>query len=92
MTMYNLPQSNLTDVKNKILKTLKNKTFWDVLFLIIVGCIIGFYAGMTALHYFPSETQAFLQYFKIPESELSKINNQRVANPYTSNVSYEQAI
>lgn len=90
--MYNLPESDINEIKNKTLKFLKNRTFWGALFLIIAGCIIGFSAGMTALHYFPSQTQAFLRYFKMPESELPKINNQRVANPYTSNVSYEQAI
>lgn len=88
--MYNLPQSNLTEIKDKILKTIKNKTFWGIVFLIIAGCIIGFYASMTALHYFPSETQAFLQYFKMPEAT-PKIN-QPSSNAYTSNVSYEQAI
>jgi S1-C subfamily serine protease len=92
MNMYNLPKSDINEIKNKILKTFKNRTFWGALFLIIAGCIIGFCAGFAVLHYFPSQTQAFLQYFKIPESELQKTNNQPAVNPYTSNVSYEQAI
>jgi len=82
--------------KNKTLKILKNKTFHGALFLIIAGCVIGFYAGMTALHYFPSETQAFLQYFKMPEigpvGYPVETNNQPITNIYISNVSYEQAI
>jgi len=90
--MYNLPQSNLTETKNKIINIFKNRIFWSVLLLILAGCIIGFSAGMAALHYFPSETQAFLQYFKMPESSLPKNNNQPSANSYTSSVSYEQAI
>jgi len=94
--MYNLPQSNLKEIKDKTLKILKNRKFWGVLFLIIAGCIIGFYASVAALHYFPSQTQAFLQYFKMPESQLLNgpkgYPNQPAANQYTSNVSYEQAI
>jgi len=91
MNMYNLPESDINEIKNKIIKALKNKTFWGALFLIIAGCIIGFYAGMAALHYFPSQTQAFLQYFKMPEVKLPKTNPSATSS-YSSNVSYEQAI
>jgi len=90
--MYELPKFSINEIKNKIIKILKNRKFWGILFLIIAGCIIGFYASITALHYFPSQTQAFLQYFKMPESEVPKISNQPAANQYTSNSSYEQAI
>jgi len=95
MNMYNLPESDINEIKNKIITTLKNRTFWGALFLIIAGCIIGFYAGMAALHYFPSRTQAFLQYFKMPEIKLPKVSTSYpnpAANQYNSNVSYEQAI
>jgi S1-C subfamily serine protease len=92
MNIYNLPKTNINDIKNKIQKILKNKIFWGVLFLIIAGCIIGFYISITVSHYFPSQTQAFLQYFKMPQSELSKVNNQPSASTYISKVSYEQAI
>ena len=90
--MYNLPQYNINEIKDKTIITLKNKAFWGVLFLIISGCIIGSFAGFIALNYFPSQTQAFLQYFKMPEQEPVKNNNKPDSNIYTSNVSYEQAI
>jgi S1-C subfamily serine protease len=59
--------------------------------LVVVGCALGIYAGTAALRYFPSQTQAFLEYFKAPQLELPKIS-QPSSNVYTSNISYEQAI
>jgi S1-C subfamily serine protease len=89
--MYNLP--NLPKVNiNKILKIFKNRIFLGVLSLVIAICIIGFGVGAAALHYFPSQTQSFLQYFKLPEVGAPKINQQPSASPYASNISYEQAI
>jgi serine protease Do len=87
--MYNLPKDNINDVKKKTLKVVKNRNFWAVLCFVVAGCIFGSYASLTALHYFPNQTQAFLQYFKVQES---KVNNQPASNIYTSNVAYEQAI
>ncbi len=82
--------------KNKIREILKNKTLWSILCLIFVGVIVGSYASMTALYYFPSETQTFLQYFKISDVvpiEGSKEDpNQSATGPYVSSASYEQAI
>ena len=92
MNIYNLPKYNFNEIKNNITRIIKNRIFLGALFLIVAGCIVGSFASMTALQYFPSQTQAFLQYFKVPTSELSTIDNQSVAKPYTSNVSYEQAI
>ena len=90
--MYNLPELNINEVKIKILKIFKKRIFWGALFLTVAGCIIGFSAGMAALHYFPVQTQAFLQYFEMPGPSLVKTNIQQSANPYVSGVSYEQAI
>jgi len=90
--MYELPESNIKEIQEKSLKVLKNKKFWGVLGLIIVGCIIGFSVGMAALRYFPVQTEAFLQYFRTPQITLPKTSNQSVPNAYTSNISYEQAI
>ncbi|MGD0576675.1 MAG: trypsin-like peptidase domain-containing protein [Candidatus Staskawiczbacteria bacterium] len=93
MNMYNLPDSDLKEIKEKISKTLKNKFFWGVLGLIVAGCIIGISFGMAALHYFPSETRAFMNYFQMPEGPVGppKINPP-ATNVYTSDIAYEQAI
>ena len=56
------------------------------------GCIVGFSADIIAMRYFPSQTQAFLQYFKMPGIQPLESNNPPPSNIYTSNVSYEQAI
>ena len=66
MNMYNLPDTNIKEVKEKTLSIFKSRTFWGILCLVIAGCIIGFSAGIFALRYIPSQTQAFLQYFKMP--------------------------
>jgi len=90
--MYELPKFDINEIKNKIVKILENKTFWGVICLIIAGCIVGFSADIIAMRYFPSQTQAFLQYFKMPEIQPLESNNPPPSNIYTSNVSYEQAI
>jgi len=90
--MYSLPKLEPKEIKNKTVKTLKTKAFWGTLLLIIVGCAIGFCAGTAALRYFPSQTQAFFDYFRVPEVRVQKDSNQPVAGVYTSSVSYEQAI
>jgi len=72
-------------------KIVKDKNVLRVLSLSVVGCIIGFSVGIVALHYFPTQTKAFFQYFKMPEVQLQKEVKQEIT-PYTSNVSYEQAI
>lgn len=80
-------------VKNKTLRIVKNRTLRGAVVLVITGCIIGFYAGIVSLRHFPSQTQAFLQYFKTSESTpLKPDDNQPPTNQYTSNIPYEQAI
>jgi len=90
--MYNLPKYNLEEIKTKAAKIFKNRILWDAVVLIIVGCIIGFAGSMAVSHYFPSQTQAFLQYFKVPSFELPKTSSQSTASQYVSSISYEQAI
>jgi len=92
MSMYNLPEYNIKDIKDKIIKTIKNKVFLGVVLLVIACCILGAYASTIALNYFPSETQTFLRYVKMPELASPKIDNTPVVSQYVSNVSYEQAI
>ena len=88
--MYNLPKFNIDQFKNKVVKNLKNKIFWGVLFLVIAVGILVIYSGNTNIRYFPSEMQKFFQYFEMPAS--SKINNQSNSGAYVSDVSYEQSI
>lgn len=90
--MYNLPESNIPEIKDKTFKLFKSKNFWSAIGLIIAGCIIGFGVGVVALRYFPSQTQAFLEYFKAPETALNPKTNSTTPNAYISNVPYEQAI
>ncbi|MCX6723816.1 MAG: trypsin-like peptidase domain-containing protein [Candidatus Staskawiczbacteria bacterium] len=92
MSLYNLPQYNFSEVKNKSLKIIKNKVFLGALLLVVAGYIIGIYVGITALHYFPSETQAFLKYFETTAPKKEKNNDQSATKPYVSGISYEQAI
>ena len=92
MSMYHLPNYNFKEAKKKIHKTVKSKVFLGILFLVIAGCGIIYYASIEAQHYFPSQYKAFLNYFAEPKQEATKPNNQPVANVYTSSVSYEQAI
>ena len=91
MTMYNIPDFDIKEVKEKSIKVLKNKNFWGVLCLIVAGCIVGFSVSFIVVHYFPSQTQAFLKYFTIPEEKIAE-TNQPPAGTYVSPVSYEQAI
>ena len=89
--MYNLPESNIPEIKKKSAKIFKNKTFWSALIIIVIICAAGFYGVTAALHYFPSQTRTFLKYIEMPSTQSPTIN-QPTAAPYTSNISYEQAI
>ncbi|MCX6721704.1 MAG: trypsin-like peptidase domain-containing protein [Candidatus Staskawiczbacteria bacterium] len=92
--MYNLPKFSTKEIKNKTIKTIKNKFFWGVILLIAVGCAVGFSGGVVALKYFPTQTQQFLQYFSTPEPKVKTpaINKSESQNIYTSAVAYEQAV
>ena len=91
--MYNLPESNIPEFKDKTTKIFKSRTFWNVLILIIVGCAIGFSAAIAALKYYPSQTEAFLEYFRAPAVQLPEVQtNNNSPAPYSSPSSYEQAI
>ena len=91
MNMYNLPNHDFKEIKKNSLRVLKSRNFWGVLCLVVAGCIIGFSASIAAVHYFPSQTEAFLQYLKMPEA-VTPQSNRAPSTAYTSNVSYEQAI
>jgi len=74
--------------KNEIVKIFKNKKIWAGAGLILAGCVIG----IAIFHYFPSQTQAFLDYFKVPAEQIIKTENTQTESSYVSNISYEQAI
>jgi len=90
--MYHLPQADFKELKNKIRKAAKNRGYWQAAAVIIIGCAIGFAGGVYALQYFPSQTQAFLQYLKMPEVKSLKTADQPANSVYVSNISYEQAV
>ncbi|MFA6190569.1 MAG: trypsin-like peptidase domain-containing protein [Candidatus Staskawiczbacteria bacterium] len=92
--MYDLPKIpkfNLKKFNKKFIKKIKNTKFWGILIIVSMGCVIGFSAGTVALHYFPLQTQAFLQYFKLPEKSI-KVEEKPISDLYISKVAYEQAI
>ena len=79
--MYNLPETGIKDIKNKGLKLFKNKTLLAGVVLVLAGCAIG--AGAVT----------FLHDFKLPALNLTlPLQSSQTSEPYTSNVSYEQAI
>jgi len=92
MDIYNLPKFDLNEVRSGVVKASKSKIFWVTVFLIFIGCAVGTVLSFGALRYFPAETRAFLQYFEAPEPKPAVTNNQQTDQPYTSDISYEQAI
>jgi len=91
MNIYNLPKKEIIKIKSKILEIAKNRSLQIAVVLAVVGCAIGFGAGYSALRYFPSQTQAFLNYFEAPEAKLENAENN-TPGPYVSNISAEQAV
>jgi len=91
MTMYDLPDIDFVGFKNKILKFFKNKVLLVSVSLVAVGCVLGFFAGMAVLDYFPSQVQQATQYLQMPYLEFPK-NNTANQESYDSVISYEQAV
>ncbi len=86
MDIYQLPKID-PKIKNKTIKIFKNKFFLPVVVIIFAALFIS---GITAVYYFPNQTNAILQKL---ESTAKTINEQKpVVGPYKSDVSYEQAI
>ncbi len=90
--MEKLSDINIKQVKNKVLKILKNKIFLGAALLIVAGCVIGFFAGIIGVRYFPSQIDKIFQYFNAPAVETPIIDNQNETKLYVSGISYEQAI
>lgn len=100
MSMYNLPKSDISEIKKNFSKFLRNKKvrelFGKIVFLAALACI-AWSVVVVSYAYFPSQTQTFFQSFKIPEIEFFKQKEppkveEPVQTGYVSNITYEQAI
>jgi serine protease Do len=95
--MYELPNFNFSDIKNKTFKLLKNKDFLKVFYLVVFLFLMIVLIGLIGFEYFPNQTKSFLNNLNLPKvswqwSEEVKIEPE-VKNPeYVSEISYEQAI
>jgi len=95
MSIYVLPKTpkiDINKIKTRLVKFLKNETFWGFICLFIAGCIIGAYGSVIISEYFPSQTQAFLQYFNPSQEEPTVTEEIVKPSVYVSAVAYEQAI
>ena len=95
MSIYVLPKTPKIDIdkiKKQSTKFLKNETFLGLICLFIAGCIVGVYGSVAIPKYFPSQTQAFLQYFNSSKEEPVAIEEVIKPSVYVSAVAYEQAI
>src|SRR3989339_344410 len=97
--MYELPESNLLDIKDslkKILKFFKSRIFWSAgwrrFSLFVAGCIIIAVASVIALQFFPLQINSFLEKTNIARQASPNNINQAPVGEYKSDISYEQAI
>ena len=90
--MYQLPEFNLNILISKILKLFRSKFFLGILCFIVAGVIIGYYASVTAVQYFPKEANYVLDYLKNIWPKEQEITVKPENKIYISNISYEQAI
>lgn len=96
MSLYNLPKHDFSQAKNKILKVAKNRVFLGLASLAAAVIVFVFLGGSVVLN-LSSQTMQFAKYFNIPEiisPELKFLGarEQNQVEPYSSNISYEQAI
>ncbi len=90
--MYNLPEINSNEIKNKFVRTLKSKFFLSVVCFVVALIIVGFYGSVYMEKYFPLQTKSFVNYLKSLEPKVSENVVQSSVKPYVSEISYEQAI
>jgi serine protease Do len=90
MSLYNLPQLNIPEIKNKTLKFLKNRIFQVVIISVVISCIVGFLAGIISINYFYKEIQGVLQKLKINQPTIEK--EKVIEKEYTPQTSQEEAI
>lgn len=95
--MYDLPQLDSNDFKNKANKILKNRFLRLVLAIIVFFAVLFFYLEVFSEGYFHNQTDSLLQKLQHNVSQLQlkskDINfNAKPEEKYVSQISYEQAI
>jgi len=94
MDIYHLPKINLNFKKtiSIIFNALKKRTFWIIFLSFLTGCSLALSVIISIPKYFPSQTNAFFDYFKKVEQKKVDENTQPILNEYVSKDAYEQAI
>ena len=90
--MYELPNFNFKQFKNKILR---KKKILEIFYLVVSVCLIVYILFIWSSQYFPGQTKDFFRYFKLPQIEFQKpeiIEEENASHSYVSEISYEQAI
>jgi serine protease Do len=90
--MYELPNFNFKQFKNKILR---KKKILEIFYLVVSVCLIVYILFIWSSQYFPEQTKDFFRYFKLPQIEFQKpeiIEEENASHNYVSEISYEQAI
>jgi len=90
--MYELPNFNFKQFKNKILR---KKKILEIFYLVVSVCLIVYILFIWSSQYFPGQTKDFFRYFKLPQIEFQKpeiIEEENASHNYVSEISYEQAI
>ena len=67
MSLYDLPNFDLENVKKRIFKNSKLAVILGVVSLVVAGSLIGFFGSVVALDYFPQQMQQLAQYLKVPD-------------------------
>ncbi|MEK7124637.1 MAG: trypsin-like peptidase domain-containing protein [Patescibacteria group bacterium] len=89
--MYNLPDLNFNNFKEKTLKILTGRDFLLVILAVLMIIWAGFYAKDAFINYFQSQIGRILQ---TAENKISQIQfyQPEQEKEYVSSISYEQAI
>ncbi len=93
MDMYQLPEFNNQNFKEKTSKIAKNKGLWLGILLVAAFVLLGFSSGAFSVGYIPEQVQSFMQSFQMPVGagdNIQTANQQQAA--YVSSVPYEQAV
>jgi S1-C subfamily serine protease len=90
--MYETPEPDLSEIKNKFRRTKKHKYYLGIVSLIISVFLVGLFLTVIMVEYYPSEIQSALNYLHFPKITILHNYQSAKDNSYVSNVSYEQAI